>query len=204
MNNTELLLQYFPELTAQQLTQFQEAAQQYAEWNARINVISRKDMEHFMERHILHSLSIAKVRTFQPGETVIDLGTGGGFPALPLAILFPQTQFIAVDSIGKKVKVADTIAQHIGLQNLEAVWDRIENIKAKPNAIVTRAVAPMQQLLDWTHALRNHKKFDALYALKGGNLQEELSGIDKKISSTPISTLIPLPFFEEKYIIKAE
>ena len=137
---------YFPELTENQMMQYQSLLPLYEDWNSKINVISRKDMESFYEHHVLHSLAIAKYFTLLPGMKVMDVGTGGGFPGIPLAIMFPQTDFLLVDSIGKKIKVVQAVAESLGLTNVHAVQDRVENIKDKFDVIISRAVTRLPEI----------------------------------------------------------
>ena len=145
----ELILKYFPELTNSQLDKFRQLEALYVEWNSRINVISRKDMEHFYERHVLHSLGIAKVINFLPGAQVMDVGTGGGFPGIPLAILFPETKFLLVDSIGKKIKVVQEVTQVAGISNVVAIQARAEDVKGKFDFVVSRAVTALPDFVKW-------------------------------------------------------
>src|SRR5690554_6902967 len=140
MNDHQLILKYFPDLTEKQIQQFAQLKEVYAFWNEQINVISRKDVDNFYERHVLHSLAIAKVMTFKDGSKILDIGTGGGFPGIPLAILYPECDFLLVDSIGKKIKVVNEVAKAIGLENVRGVHERAENIKEKFDFIVSRAV----------------------------------------------------------------
>ena len=165
----ELIEHYFPNLSERQKQQIDQLLPLYSTWNEKINVISRKDIDNFYERHVLHSLAIAKVISFEAGDTVLDIGTGGGFPGIPLAILFPQTQFILVDSIGKKITVVAEIAKALELKNVHAKVDRAEHIRQPVDYIVTRAVARMEDLLRWSK--NKHPK--KIIALKGGDLKEE-------------------------------
>ena len=175
----ELLFKYFPELSVKQQSQFGKLAELYVDWNQKINVVSRKDIDELYLRHVLHSLGIAKVVSFLPGASVLDVGTGGGFPGIPLAILFPETQFHLVDSIGKKIKVVEEVANGLGLDNVKTTNARVESITDQYDFIVSRAVAQMETFVHWVkgriakenkHALKN-----GILYLKGGNLEEELS-----------------------------
>lgn len=178
-------------LSERQREQFAALPALYAEWNARINVISRKDMEHFEERHVLHSLALARVWDFAAGSRVLDVGTGGGFPGVPLAIMFPEAHFTLVDSIGKKITVVRGVCEALGLTNVEAINGRAEDIKGRFDCVVTRAVAPMQTLLSWTRG--------PILALKGGDLTDELEGIPHTLYN--ISDFFAGEFFETKKIV---
>lgn len=181
----ELILKYFPNITETQQKQFSQLEALYGEWNAQINVISRKDMESLYEKHILHSLGIAKIMEFAPDTKVLDIGTGGGFPGIPLAILFPDTQFTLVDSIGKKITVVKAVSEGLGLSNVKAIHARAEDVKEKFHFIVSRAVTQMPVFLRWLKGKFEKDQFNTkhngvLY-LKGGDLGEELAGIKSEI-----------------------
>ena len=202
------LLRYFPELSDTQRHQFKMLEALYEGWNAKINVISRKDIQNLYVRHILHSLSIAKIIQFTDGSEILDLGTGGGFPGIPLAILFPNCSFHLVDSINKKIKVVQEIAHEIQLQNVTATACRAENVNGNYDFIVTRAVAIMPTLVDWT--FKKLKKNQAnplsngIIALKGSNHAKEESDIlGKKYNYRiyPIKEMFDEPFFETKCVI---
>ncbi|HNE51147.1 MAG TPA: 16S rRNA (guanine(527)-N(7))-methyltransferase RsmG [Chitinophagales bacterium] len=193
----ELIEHYFPNLSERQKQQIDQLLPLYSTWNEKINVISRKDIDNFYERHVLHSLAIAKVISFEAGDTVLDIGTGGGFPGIPLAILFPQTQFILVDSIGKKITVVAEIAKALELKNVHAKVDRAEHIRQPVDYIVTRAVARMEDLLRWSK--NKHPK--KIIALKGGDLKEELSDIKRNIRLVAISDFFKGDFFETKKLV---
>ena len=175
----EVIKKYFPSLTSQQIGQFESLEPLYREWNEKINVISRKDIDNLYIHHILHSLSIAKYMSFKPGSYILDLGTGGGFPGLPLAILFPQCNFLLVDSIGKKLKVIDEVAAAIQLTNVQTRHCRAEEIKnEKFDFVITRAVASMDKILLWSRKLIKSSHINAfpngIIALKGGNIKDEM------------------------------
>ncbi|MFC1222993.1 16S rRNA (guanine(527)-N(7))-methyltransferase RsmG [Pedobacter sp. BG31] len=201
----DIILKYFPDLTEKQLGQFSRLFELYSFWNAQINVISRKDIEELYERHVLHSLGIAKICTFKAGESVLDVGTGGGFPGIPLAILFPETQFYLVDSIGKKIKVVKEVALALGLENLRADHLRAEQVKEKFNFIVSRAVTRLGEFYPW---IQGKFKKDAVNAipngilyLKGGDLAEEIRESKLKAELYPLSAYFKEDFFETKYVV---
>lgn len=201
----EIIRNYFPNLSTEQIEQFNQLQALYTFWNAQINVISRKDLDEFYERHVLHSLGIAKVCSFVPGTEILDIGTGGGFPGIPLAILFPEVQFHLVDSIGKKIKVVHEVAKTLGLNNVTATHARAEEIKEKYDFIVSRAVTAMPAFIPWTKGKmktenRNELKNGILY-LKGGDLEEELSATKKPYTLHPLSKFFTEPFFETKYVV---
>ena len=179
--SVSLILKYFPEITDEQKQQFEKLEQLYTEWNEKINVISRKDMDGLYEKHILHSLGIAKVMPFADGTKVLDVGTGGGFPGIPLAILFPEVSFTLIDSIGKKIKVVEAVSEGLGLKNVTAVHGRAEKLKEKFHVVVSRAVTQMPEFLRWLKGKFEKEQFNekhngVLY-LKGGDLAEELAGL---------------------------
>ena len=199
-----LIAQYFPDLTPLQQQQLAALGPCYKHWNARINVISRKDMEHLYLHHVLHSLSIAKFITFPSGSRVLDLGTGGGFPGIPLAILFPQTQFFLCDSIAKKIGVVKEITAALGLKNISATRIRAENLRQRFDFAISRAVAPLATIIFWVWDKVDH----GLICLKGGDLEEEIAdcvritGITpRQIAQANISQWFKEPFFEEKKIV---
>lgn len=196
----EIIEKYFPDLTDVQKEQFERLPELYQEWNEKINVISRKDMDDFIERHVLHSLAVAKYQPFKKGWYVVDLGTGGGFPGIPLAILYPEVQFVLVDSIGKKIKVVEAVKEDLGLQNVRVVWGRVEQLDVKANLIVTRAVAPLEQLVKWTTKILKPQS-KGIIALKGGDLNEELHGYKKRTVVTPLNDIYSESFFETKVIV---
>ena len=200
----ELLLKYFPTLTPTQVAQYTQAVSLYEEWNARINVISRKDMEHFVLHHLLHSLGIAKIHPFSVGLKVLDVGTGGGFPGIPLAILYPEVSFHLVDSIGKKIKVVQEVATALGLTNVTSQQARVETLEGQYDYIVSRAVTQMADFYKLTkHLLKPviHKgdKRGILY-LKGGDLTEELAAFPSATVYN-LSDVFEEDFFETKKVV---
>ena len=204
MQTVELIYSHFPDLTERQRDQFAALHDLYTEWNAKINVISRKDMESFYEKHVLHSLGIAKVYSFQPGQKVLDVGTGGGFPGIPLAILFPETHFHLVDSIGKKIKVVLAVAEELGLENVRADHGRAEEFKGPYDFVVSRAVTQMQRFVPWIKGKISQKNLDpervnGLLYLKGGDLAEELGTMKARISN--LSNVFTSEFFETKKVV---
>lgn len=198
----ELITKYFPNLTEKQLDQLTEIGELYKEWNTKINLISRKDIDNLYEKHILHSLGIAKIIQFKDGTTVLDVGTGGGFPGIPLAILFPNVQFLLIDSIGKKVKVAEDIAARIRLTNVECIHERAEDEKREFDFVVSRAVMPLPDLVKITRKNIARQQFNALpngiLCLKGGDLQAEL----KPFRHTAVEYELSDYFQEEFFITK--
>ena len=200
-----LLSSYFPDLSPEQIRQFEALEGLYQTWNAQINVISRKDTDHFYERHVLHSLAIAKIVQFLPGSSVLDIGTGGGFPGIPLAILFPEVQFHLVDSIGKKIKVVQEVAASLGLKNVQASHARAETIKDRYDFIVSRAVTQMPVFLTWVKgksAKKNLHNFkNGVLYLKGGDLSEELAGLRYPVKEFPIADFFKEEFFETKKVV---
>ncbi|WP_299156811.1 16S rRNA (guanine(527)-N(7))-methyltransferase RsmG [uncultured Tenacibaculum sp.] len=193
----ELIKKYFSNLTETQLEQFSKLQDLYEDWNLKINVVSRKDIDELYLRHVLHSLGIAKVMQFKPGAKVMDVGTGGGFPGIPLAILFPETQFHLVDSIGKKIKVVNEVVEGLGLENVKTTHGRVEEVKDTYDFIVSRAVAQMETFVGWNKGKiakkQNHELKNGILYLKGGDLTEEL----EKYTS---STIYNLPdYFEEDF-----
>lgn len=205
----EIILKYFSDFTPKQLEQFHRLKGLYTEWNDQINVISRKDIDSLYERHILHSLSIAASFEFQPGMEIVDLGTGGGFPGIPLAIFFPEVKFHLVDSIAKKLKVVAAVAEGAGLQNVTTQHSRIEDIKnRKFDYVVSRAVAPLKDLWRWSKPLLlSQSKAPAgmpgpgLICLKGGDLAVEIQESLTRPRLLPVSELFEEDFFADKYIV---
>jgi len=203
--DSSLIFKYFPDLSETQKTQFSRLGALYANWNEKINVISRKDIEDLYERHVLHSVAIAKFTTFAPGTKLLDVGTGGGFPGIPLAILFPESSFHLVDSIGKKIKVVQEIATGIGLTNVTAEHARVEKLKGPYDFILSRAVAPAKQLYQWTqHCLGKTTENEFSHGwifLKGGDLRKEMKEARRPYQLTALSDYFQEPFFETKYVI---
>jgi 16S rRNA (guanine527-N7)-methyltransferase len=198
------LLQIFPNLTAEQLKQFELLQGLYSEWNAKINLISRKDMDSFFERHVLHSLGIACVMKFKEGAKVLDVGTGGGFPGIPLAILFPETDFYLIDSIGKKIKVVQEISNELGLKNITSSHVRAENFTTKVDFVVSRAVTKMETFVPWIKKnIRSTHKHDfknGILYLKGGDLSEELASFTRA-KEFSLQAYFSAPFFETKKVV---
>lgn len=195
----------FPELSPYQRMQFEGLYDLYLDWNEKINVISRKDIQNLYPNHVLHSLAIAKYIHFRPNTAILDVGTGGGFPGIPLAIFFPETHFVLLDSIGKKIKVAQAVADAIGLCNVETVNARVENEKRKFHFVVSRAVMPLPDLVKVVRKNIAQEQINAipngLLCLKGGNLEAEISPFRKKVEVTDISTYFSDPFFATKKLI---
>ena len=201
----DIMQKYFPDLTEEQNRQFLLLQSLYEEWNNKINVISRKDIDQLYERHVLHSLAIAKIIRFKDKTSILDVGTGGGFPGIPLAILFPKCSFHLVDSIGKKIKVVQEISLALNLKNITSEQIRAEKIKNKYDFIVSRAVTAFPAFYNWVrtkvkHESKNELKNGILY-LKGGDLNEELKDFKSKIITFEISDFFTEPFFETKKII---
>lgn len=200
----EIVLKYFDDFTTDQIKKFEQLKDLYAEWNEKINVISRKDMDNFYEHHVLHSLAIATQFEFTAGMQVMDLGCGGGFPGIPLAIFFPQTQFHMVDSINKKLKVVSEIAEAIGLSNVTVQHTRAEDIKdRKFDVVVSRAVAPLKDLWHWSKPLlKKRDQPNGLICLKGGDLSKEIFESQCRPRIWEIEKLFEEPFFKEKYLLQ--
>lgn len=203
----DIVLKYFSDFTPTQLDQFKQLGPLYKEWNEKINVISRKDIDSLYEKHVLHSLAIAAVFDIPPGSEVIDLGTGGGFPGIPLAIYFPEVKFHLVDSIGKKIKVVNAVAESLQLKNVTTQHSRAEEIQHRQfDAVVSRAVAPLKDLLNWNrHLIRKPKPgatFNGLVCLKGGDLAQEIYESGKKPYITDIFDLFPEEYFKDKFVLQ--
>lgn len=205
MQGIELVLKYFPDLTDKQKEQFSQLEGIYNEWNAQINVISRKDTDNFYERHVLHSLAIAKVIEFTDGSKILDVGTGGGFPGIPLAILFPKCNFLLVDSIGKKIKVVKEVSEALGLKNVSARHVRSEEIKDQFDFIVSRAVTAMPKFIAWTKGQflkkNNNSLKNGILYLKGGDLSEEMATVKKAVQYFNLSDFYTEEFFETKKVV---
>lgn len=201
----DIILKYFPNLTKDQISKFEQLNELYHDWNAKINVISRKDIDNLYEHHVLHSLAIAEMIRFKPGTKVMDLGTGGGFPGIPLAIMFPETSFHLVDSIGKKIKVCQEVAAALSLQNVTTQWCRAEEIKDKYHFVVSRAVMPLADLVKIIRKNISTEQINALpngiICLKGGELEKETLPLKKLTEIYPLTDYFEEPFFETKKIV---
>lgn len=205
MNQLSIITTYFSELTERQQQQFARLPELYEFWNAQINVVSRKDLENLLEKHVLHSLGIAKVCQFKAGSHILDVGTGGGFPGIPLAILFPEVTFHLVDSIGKKIKVVNEVAQALGLENVRAEHERAENADGMYDFVVSRAVTRMKPFLGWiehkiSQKQQNDLKNGVLY-LKGGDLEEELAEAERPYTLYDLPDYFEGEFFETKKVV---
>jgi len=202
---SNILLKYFPDITPKQQQQFEQLPGLYNFWNNQINVISRKDIDQLYERHVLHSLGIAKVMSFLPGESVLDVGTGGGFPGIPLAILFPETQFFLVDSIGKKIKVVNEVASALGLQNLKAEHLRAEQVNEKFDFVVSRAVTRLGEFYPWVRGKfskqSKNKLPNGILYLKGGDLNEEIAESGLAVQQFYLKDFFNEEFFDTKQVI---
>jgi len=205
VNDISIITKYFPALTDRQQQQFIQLAPLYKEWNDKINVVSRKDIENIYANHVLHSLGIAKVISFVPGTDILDVGTGGGFPGIPLAILFPEVNFHLVDSIGKKITVVNEVAAALSLKNVSAEQIRAEQVKGKYDFIVSRAVTRMKEFYGWVN---NKTKRDSknsldngILYLKGGDLEEEMNELKRPYSIYHLSDYFKEEFFETKHVV---
>jgi 16S rRNA (guanine527-N7)-methyltransferase len=203
----DFLLKYFPGLNERQQAQFEQLGALYREWNERINVISRKDIDHLYEHHILHSLALAKVVQFKPGARILDLGTGGGLPGIPLAILFPETHFTLIDGTRKKITVVQEIVQALELPNVVALHQRVEETKGQFDFVMSRGVAPLDQLYNWSRRLfavkHQHVLPNGLLVLKGGDLRAEVKALPKGIylEQIPITSFFQETYYEEKFVV---
>jgi len=205
LSNADLLFRYFPQLTASQKNQYLKLQDLYKDWNEKINIISRKDIDNLYINHVLHSLGIAKAVLFRPGSIILDVGTGGGFPGIPLAIFFPESQFHLVDSIGKKITVVKNVAEALGLKNVTAEQIRAEQLKGEYDFIVSRAVTRLKEFYGWVHKRAKKKSvndlFNGILYLKGGDLDEELTELKKPYQIFELSDYYKEEFFETKKIV---
>tara|TARA_A100001234_G_C12594946_1_gene372296 strand:- start:175 stop:804 length:630 start_codon:yes stop_codon:yes gene_type:complete len=203
-----LILKYFPDLTENQKNQFNKLQDLYVKWNAQINVISRKDIDELYTRHVLHSLGIAKVIQFKAGTSIMDVGTGGGFPGIPLAILFPESNFYLIDTIGKKIKVVNAVAEALALQNVEGVQKRAEKVKFEFDFIISRAVTYLPKFNNWIKGKFSNESFNdlpnGLLYLKGGDLTEEMEKAGKPYQSFELKNYFSEAFFDTKKVIYLE
>ena len=201
----DLIHKYFPDLSTEQQRQFSMLPELYTYWNERINLISRKDIENLEERHILHSMAIAKIIQFKPGTRVLDVGTGGGFPGIPLAIMFPESRFTLIDSTGKKIKVVNEVIQATGLSNVEAIHIRAEDIEGRFDFIVSRAVTGFPLFIKWvSKKVRRENKNsldNGILYLKGGDLEEELNSINAAYAVYDLDIILPMEFFNTKKLV---
>lgn len=200
----QLIESYFPDLTETQRKQFSQISEVYKDWNQKINVVSRKDIDEIYTRHVLHSLGIAKVQAFKSGANILDVGTGGGFPGIPLAILFPEVQFTLVDSIGKKIKVVDEVVEALKLTNVKTLNNRVEQLNGEFDFIISRAVAVMPSFVRWVKGKiakhSHHELKNGILYLKGGNLTEELEPY-KTVQLFPLSDFFEGEFFDTKKVV---
>lgn len=201
----DIISKYFPRLTPDQIGMFQQLFPIYSEWNSRINVISRKDIDRLYERHVLHSLSIAKFIRFTPGSQILDVGTGGGFPGIPLAIFFPECRFHLVDSVGKKIKVVNAVAESLGLKNVSAEQIRAEQLTGKYDFVVSRAVTQLSEFVSWIRKNTSQNQQNAIpngvIYLKGGNLDAEVRPYRKLVFVQNLSEYFDEEFFETKKLV---
>jgi len=201
----EIIKKYFADLTDQQLDQFGQLGALYTEWNSKINVISRKDIDQLYERHILHSLAIAKIIQFKPGTAILDVGTGGGFPGIPLSIFFPETSFMLIDAIGKKIKVVNEVASALNLKNVNAEHIRVEDVKQKFDFVVSRAVTAFPQFINMVKSKvsgqNNNDLANGVLYLKGGDFEDEINPFRKQIQIYELHDIFQEDFFETKRLI---
>ena len=203
METTEIILHYFPKISNSQIGQFSSLDRLYRLWNKRINLISRNDIDNLYMHHVLHSLGIAKVVEFRSNHRVLDVGTGGGFPGIPLAILFPDTQFHLIDSIGKKIKVVNEITSELQLTNVTSQQVRAEGVKDQYNYVVSRAVARLDQMIKWTSELiAEEKDNNSILTFKGGDISVELKNIKSKYRIYNLKDYFEEPFFESKSVVQ--
>ncbi len=205
MGAPDIIFKYFPDLSELQKSQFAQVYSLYKDWNEKINVISRKDIENLYINHVLHSLGIAKVIEFKPGASILDVGTGGGFPGIPLAIMFPESRFHLVDSIGKKITVVKNVAESLGLKNVTAEQVRAEQLKGEYDFIVSRAVTRLNEFYSWIHRKAKkqstHDLYNGILYLKGGDLDEELSELKKPYQLFSLSDYFKEEYFETKKVV---
>lgn len=203
--NPQIILHFFPHLTPTQKNQFEQLGVLYTDWNSKINLISRKDIDQLYERHVLHSLAIAKYISFKPGTQVLDIGTGGGFPSIPLAIFFPEVHFFALDSISKKIMVVDVISKSINLKNITPLCLRAELFTGKVHFIISRATAPLPDLVKWGRNKILSQNLNVIpngiICLKGGDLTAETSPYGKKVITEPVTNYINSAYYEGKSIV---
>lgn len=201
----ELIVKYFPNITQLQIERFQQLDGLYRQWNNAINVISRKDIDNLYVHHVLHSLAIASVINFAPGTSIIDVGTGGGFPGIPLAIMFPEVNFHLIDSIGKKIKVVNEVSNALGLENVTATQTRVEDIEFKYDFVVSRAVTNLPEFIRLTRKNITKRALNPLHNgilyLKGGDFREELNYTGAKNMVYPLDKIFKEPFFDTKYLV---
>ena len=199
------IIKYFPNLTPEQIVRFEKMDPLYRDWNGKINLISRKDIDSLYEKHILHSLAIAKIIDFRPGTRILDVGTGGGFPGIPLSILFPLCHFVLIDSIGKKIKVVQAVSLELGLKNVKAIHGRVEDVKEEFDFVISRAVTTFPAFVGLVKKNISRKPQNALpngiIYLKGGDIQEEIKDYKRNIEVTEISNFFNEPFFETKKVV---
>ncbi len=204
-NNALAVFRYFPDLSDKRRRQFEALGALYREWNEKINVVSRKDIENLYVNHVLHSLGIAKVVSFLPGADILDVGTGGGFPGIPLAILFPDTRFHLVDSVGKKIKVVNEVSKAVGLANIEAEQIRAEQLKHKYDFVVSRAVTQMKEFYNWVgnkvKRESQHPLSNGILYLKGGDLDEELNQLKRPYKLYDLTDYFKEEFFQSKKVV---
>ena len=203
--SVDIITKYFPDLSEEQINQFTKLEPLYKDWNSQINVISRKDIEELYIKHVLHSLGIAKVIQFKDKTKVLDVGTGGGFPGIPLAILFPKVNFVLVDSIGKKIKVVKEVTDRLGLENVKALHKRAEEVDDQFDFVLTRAVARINKFIPWIKGKLHPESFNdvknGIFFLKGGDLTEEIEESNKKVEIYPLSAYFKEEFFETKVVL---
>ena len=201
----EIIFRYFPSLSVDQKNKIASLKPLYEEWNSRINVISRKDIDNFYIHHVLHSLSIARIISFKPGTRILDVGTGGGFPGIPLSILFPSAEFTLLDSIGKKIKVASAVADELKLDNVRFIWKRVEEEKGKYDFVISRAVMEFTRFVELTTKNLGSGSYNnpanGIICLKGGDLSAELGSLSKSVTIRDIKDFFNEPFFETKKIV---